>query len=455
MNQDVVVLAAGKGSRMKSNKSKVLHNIAGVPMIRRVLDTATTLANVNLHLIVGHQGDAVAEACQSFGANLVWQNNPKGTGDAVKRAVDSLDPDGMTLTLYGDVPLIRSETLQKMASLANENTLVLLTVVLESAQGYGRIVRNETGKVTAIVEQKDASETEQEIKEANTGILLAPNQKLIPWLSQLNCNNAQGEYYLTDVIAMAARDGVEIVTVHPSSEAEVSGVNDKIQLAQLERELQKNQAEMLMAEGLTLADPARFDLRGKLKIGMDCQVDVNCIFEGVVELGDNVSIAANCHLKNCVIGDNTVINSNTLIENSQIGDSCNLGPFARLRPGSELAEGAKIGNFVETKKAVIGKGSKISHLSYVGDTQMGEEVNVGAGTITCNYDGVNKSLTQIGDGVFVGSNTSLVAPVEIGEGATIAAGSTVTKTVHKDQLAFARARQTNKDNWPKPVKKKS
>lgn len=454
MKQDVVILAAGKGSRMKSNKSKVLHKIAGAPMIRRVLATATTLTDVNLHLVVGHQGDAVANACQDFNANLVWQDNPKGTGDAVKRAADSLDPTGMTLTLYGDVPLIRSETLQKMVSLADENSLVLLTVVLEDAHGYGRIVRNDTGKVTAIVEQKDASPLEQQIKEANTGILLAPNARLLTWLSELNCDNAQEEYYLTDIIAMAARDGVEIVTVHPNSEAEVSGVNDKVQLAQLERELQKDQALSLMEAGLTLIDPQRFDLRGTLNIGMDCEVDVNCVFEGQVELGDNVQIAPNCHLKNCVIGDNTVIHSNTLIEDSYVENNCHLGPFARLRPGSQLAEGAKIGNFVETKKAIIGKGSKVNHLSYVGDTVMGDKVNIGAGTITCNYDGVNKSQTLIADGVFVGSNSSLVAPVEIGENATIAAGSTVTKEVKKDQLAFARARQSNKDNWPRPVKKK-
>ena len=454
MKQDVVVLAAGKGSRMKSNQSKVLHKIAGEPMVRRVLNTATGLSDVNLHLIVGHQGEAVAEACQDFDANVVWQNNPKGTGDAVKRAMDSLDPNAQTLTLYGDVPLIQVDTLKKMASLANDKALVLLTVVLEDAHGYGRIVRDADGKVTAIVEQKDASESEKVIKEANTGILLAPNKHLLPWLSQLDCNNAQGEYYLTDVIAMAARDGLDIVTVHPSSESEVSGVNDKVQLAQLERELQESQALALMQEGLTLIDPKRFDLRGHLQIGMDCQVDINCIFEGEVTLGNNVTIAANCHLKNCTIGDNTVINSNTLIEDSQVAGDCNLGPFARLRPGTQLAEKAKIGNFVETKKAIVGKGSKINHLSYIGDTLMGEGVNVGAGTITCNYDGVNKSQTNIGDGVFVGSNSSLVAPVQIEEGATLAAGSTITKKVEKDQLAFARARQVNKDNWPKPIKKK-
>lgn len=453
MKQDVVVLAAGKGSRMKSNQSKVLHNIAGVPMVRRVLDTATTLSDVNLHLIVGHQGESVAEACQEFNANIVWQNDPKGTGDAVKRAADSLDPTGMTLTLYGDVPLIRSETLEKMVSLASENTLVLLTVILNDAHGYGRIVRDATNSVIAIVEQKDATENELSIREANTGILLAPNRHLLPWLSQLNCDNAQEEYYLTDVIAMAARDGLDIITVHPSSEAEVSGVNDKIQLAQLERELQESQALSLMAKGLTLADPKRFDLRGSLKIGMDCQVDINCIFEGEVTLGDNVIIGPNCHLKDCVVGDNCVVYSHTLIDDSIVSNNCNIGPFARLRPGTKLAENAKIGNFVETKKAVIGKGSKVNHLSYIGDTLMGEGVNVGAGTITCNYDGVNKSQTQIGDGVFVGSNSSLVAPVEIGDNATIAAGSTITKEVTEDQLAFARARQANKDNWPRPVKK--
>lgn len=450
---DVVILAAGKGSRMRSNKSKVLHEVAGTAMIHHVLQTAQSLANSRLHLVVGHQGDSVIEHCQSFASNVVWQNNPKGTGDAVRRVAPHLAPTGTTLTLYGDVPLIKKSTLEKMASAASDNTLVLLTVVLDDAYGYGRIVRDEQNNVTAIVEQKDATSEQTKIKEANTGILLAPNAHLLTWLEQLDCNNAQGEFYLTDIIAMAARDGVKIITVHPDSEAEVAGVNDRLQLAQLERVWQQEQAKELMAQGLTLADPIRFDLRGSLSIGMDSFVDINCLVEGNVTLGDNVTIEANCYLKNCTIGDGSHIKSNSIIEDSHVAANCDVGPFARLRPGTYLAEKAKIGNFVETKKANIGKGSKVNHLSYIGDTEMGAGVNVGAGTITCNYDGVNKSKTEIADEVFVGSNSSLVAPVQIAKGATIAAGSTITRTVEENQLAFARARQSNKDNWPKPTKK--
>lgn len=437
---------------MKSNKSKVLHELAGTAMIRHVLQTATHLPDSQLHLVVGHQGESVAAHCQDFCANVVWQDNPKGTGDAVKRVANQLSATGMTLTLYGDVPLIKEHTLKQMTALADENTLVLLSVLLDDATGYGRIVRDKNNKVTAIVEQKDASVEQQKIKEANTGILLAPNKRLLAWLEQLDCNNAQGEYYLTDVIAMAYADGINIVTVHPESEAEVAGVNDRIQLAQLERVWQQEQAENLMAQGLTLADPNRFDLRGKLTIGFDSFIDINCLIEGDVTIGDNVVIGPNCHLKNCSIGDGSQIKHNSLIEDSMVANTCDVGPFARLRPGTQLGNNAKIGNFVETKKAQIGSGSKINHLSYVGDTNMGTGVNVGAGTITCNYDGVNKFKTEIGDDVFVGSNSSIVAPATIGDGATIAAGSTITKPVKKEQLAFARARQTNKDGWSKPNK---
>lgn len=453
MTQDIVILAAGKGSRMKSSFSKVLHKVGGVPMVTRVLTTASKLANAKLHLVVGHQGEQVEAHCQEFSANVVWQNDPQGTGDALRRVAPFLQADGATLTLYGDVPLIRASTLEKMSALSTPNTLVLLTISLDNPTGYGRIVRDETGKVTAIVEQKDASESELAIKEVNTGILLAPNNHLQTWLASLTNDNAQGEYYLTDIIAMAARDGVEIVTVNPENEAEVAGVNDRIQLAALERELQSQQAVTLMQNGATLLDPSRIDIRGELTTGQDVIIDVNCVFEGKVILGDGVEIGPNCHLKNCTIGDNTLIKNNTLIDDSQVGEACDIGPFARLRPGTQLANKAKIGNFVETKKALIGEGSKVNHLSYIGDTEMGAHVNVGAGTITCNYDGVNKHLTQVADNVFIGSNTSLVAPVQVAEGATIAAGSTITKAVNEKQLAFARARQTNKDNWPRPVKK--
>jgi bifunctional UDP-N-acetylglucosamine pyrophosphorylase/glucosamine-1-phosphate N-acetyltransferase len=451
MTQDIVILAAGKGSRMKSAFSKVLHNIGGIAMVRRVLTTASVLPESKLHLVVGHQGEQVEASCQDFSANIVWQNNPQGTGDALRRVAPFLQTDGSTLTLYGDVPLIRTSTLEKMSALSTSNTLVLLTISLDNPTGYGRIVRDEHGRVTAIVEQKDAAESQLAIKEVNTGILLAPNNHLQAWLAALTNHNAQGEYYLTDVIAMAARDGVNIVTVNPENEAEVAGVNDRVQLAALERELQHQQAIVLMQNGATLLDPSRIDVRGELVTGNDVIIDVNCVFEGNVVLGDGVEIGPNCHLKNCSVGNNTIIKSNTLIEESQIGEACDIGPFARLRPGTQLANKAKIGNFVETKKAIIGEGSKVNHLSYIGDTEMGANVNVGAGTITCNYDGVNKYLTQVADNVFIGSNTSLVAPVQVAEGATIAAGSTITKHVGEKQLAFARARQTNKDNWPRPI----
>lgn len=453
MSQDIVILAAGKGSRMKSAFSKVLHKVGGVAMVNRVLATASTLSDAKLHLVVGHQGEQVEASCQGFSANVVWQNDPQGTGDALRRVGPFLQADGATLTLYGDVPLIRTTTLEKMIEQSTSNTLVLLTISLADPTGYGRIVRNEQNKVIAIVEQKDASKSELQINEVNTGILLAPNNHLQTWLANLTNNNAQGEYYLTDIIAMAARDGVDIVTVNPENEAEVAGVNDRVQLAALERELQNQQAITLMQNGATLLDPARIDVRGELITGQDVIIDVNCVFEGKVVLGSGVEIGPNCHLKNCAVGDNTIIKSNTLIDDSQVGKFCDIGPFARLRPGTQLANKAKIGNFVETKKAIIGEGSKVNHLSYIGDTEMGANVNVGAGTITCNYDGVNKYLTQVADNVFIGSNTSLVAPVKVEEGATIAAGSTITKEVGEKQLAFARARQTNKDNWPRPVKK--
>lgn len=453
MKQDIVILAAGKGSRMKSALSKVLHPIGGKSMVRHVLTTASQLQNASLHLVVGHQGEQVVANCQDFSANIVWQDNPQGTGDALRRVAADLSENGSTLTLYGDVPLIKQGTLERMQSAADDNTLVLLTTFLDNPTGYGRIVRNDSAEVTAIVEHKDATLTQQQIKEVNTGILLTPNKHLIGWLDRLTNDNVQGEYYLTDIISMASEDGVKIVTVHPESVAEVTGVNDRIQLSWLEREYQQSQAQRLMSEGLTLFDPARFDLRGSLTVGLDCSIDINCIVEGDVTLGNGVHIGPNCHLKNCTIGDGCEIKDNTLIEDSVLENGCVVGPFARLRPGTQLGAQAKIGNFVETKKAQIGAGSKVSHLSYIGDTTMGAEVNVGAGTITCNYDGVNKFQTNIGDHVFVGSNSSLVAPVDIAAGATIAAGSTITKTVDKDQLAFARARQSNKDNWPRPVKK--
>ncbi|ADZ89903.1 bifunctional UDP-N-acetylglucosamine diphosphorylase/glucosamine-1-phosphate N-acetyltransferase GlmU [Marinomonas mediterranea] len=453
MTQDIVVLAAGKGSRMKSSLPKVLHRLANEPMVHRVLNVASCLSDSKLHLVVGHQGEVVEQSCQKFNANIVWQHNPQGTGDALRRASSSLNDNGATLTLYGDVPLIRKETLERMISLSSFNTLVLLTIVLDDPSGYGRIVRDELGRVIAIVEQKDANDDELAINEVNTGILLAPNAHLKRWLNALTNENVQNEYYLTDIIEMAAKEGVEIVTVSPEFEWEVSGVNDRVQLAALERVWQCRQSEAVMRNGATLMDPSRIDIRGSLSTGQDCVIDVNCVFDGDVDLGKGVHIGPNCILKNCSIADGTVIKANTMIEDSVVGECCEIGPFARLRPGTKLAKKAKIGNFVETKKTVIGEGSKVNHLSYIGDACLGSAVNVGAGTITCNYDGVNKSETLIGDNVFVGSNTSIVAPIEVQSGATIAAGSTITKTIKADQLAFGRAKQMNKDGWKRPTKR--
>ncbi|WP_133505040.1 bifunctional UDP-N-acetylglucosamine diphosphorylase/glucosamine-1-phosphate N-acetyltransferase GlmU [Marinomonas balearica] len=453
MAQDIVVLAAGKGSRMKSNAPKVLHKVAGKPMIHHVLNLASRLSDSKLHLVVGHHGELVEKSCQGFNANIVWQDNPQGTGDALRRSSDSLSERGSTLTLYGDVPLIQQATLARMVALSSSNVVVLLTIELDDPSGYGRIVRDDSGKVTAIVEQKDANDEQLNISEVNTGILLAPNAHLKRWLSKLTNNNAQNEYYLTDIIEMAANEGVEIVTAHPEFDWEVSGVNDRVQLATLERVWQRFQAETVMKNGATLMDPARIDIRGELTTDQDCVIDINCVFEGDVNLGKGVHVGPNCILKNCSIADGVVLKANTMIEDSVVGEYCEIGPFARLRPGTNLAKKAKIGNFVETKKAVIGEGSKVNHLSYIGDAHLGSAVNVGAGTITCNYDGVNKFETLIGDHVFVGSNTSFVAPVEVQSGATVAAGSTITKSVSKDQLAFGRAKQMNIDGWARPTKK--
>ncbi len=450
---DIAILAAGKGSRMRSKLPKVLHKVAGIPMIQHVLNAAKKLPDARLHLIVGHEGEKVSAACQKFSANIVWQNDLRGTGDALRRVAPYLQDKGSTLTLYGDVPFIKASTLETMIALSSSNTLVLLTINLDYPTDYGRVVRNEQGRVMAIVEQRDASAEECSVNEVNTGILLAPNEYLHKWLASLKNNNAQGEYYLTDIIAVAVRDGVDIITVHPENETEVAGVNDRIQLAVLEKEWQSQQAIELMKNGATLLDPARIDVRGELTIGQDVIIDINCIFEGCVVLEDNVEVGANCYLKNCIIGNGTIIKSYTLIEDSMVGEQCDIGPFARIRPGTQLACKAKIGNFVETKKAIIGEGSKANHLSYIGDIEMGAGVNVGAGTITCNYDGVNKFPTKVADNVFIGSNSSLVAPLEIGEGATIAAGSTVTRNVEAHQLVLARSRQIQKDNWPNPVKK--
>lgn len=446
----VVILAAGQGSRMKSDLPKVLHSVAGRPMLHHVIGTARKLGADKIHTVIGHGGDKVRATTNESLVNWVVQDEQLGTGHAVAQALPYLPDDARVLILYGDVPLTRTETLQAMVKSLDDNTLGLLTVTLDNPQGYGRIVRDANEQVTSIVEQKDASKDQLAIREVNTGILAIAARHLKSWLPTLSNANAQGEYYLTDIIAMAVERNLKISVSQPEDPFEVQGVNNRLQLAELERWAQKREAERLMTDGATLADPARIDVRGELVIGKDILIDVNVVFEGKVSLGNNVSVGPGCVIRDAVIADGVQINAHSLIDGAVIGVNAQIGPFARIRPGTELAANTKVGNFVETKKALVGEGSKINHLSYVGDASLGRNVNVGAGTITCNYDGVNKFQTVIGDGVFVGSNTSLVAPVCIGAGVTIGAGSTITRNVDDNELAVARGQQRNIKGWKRP-----
>jgi bifunctional UDP-N-acetylglucosamine pyrophosphorylase / glucosamine-1-phosphate N-acetyltransferase len=450
---DIVVLAAGKGTRMKSNLPKVLHPVAGRPLLQHVLDTARCFAEANLHVVIGHGAELVEQRLAGDDVQFVMQAEQLGTGHAVQMAAPALRDDSIVLILYGDVPLIQAATLQSLVETVGEGSMGLLTVQLEDPTGYGRIVRNHEGMVSAIVEQKDAKPEQLAIDEVNTGVMAMRSADLQRWLPQLSSDNAQQEYYLTDVIALAQQEGIVINTVNPDSEMEVLGVNNRQQQAELERYYQEHLADQLMVDGVTLIDPTRFDCRGSLKAGHDVEIDINCVFEGDVRLGNDVKIGPNCVISNSQIGDGTIIKANSVLEDAVVADQCDIGPFARLRPGTNLASKAKIGNFVETKKVNIGVGSKVNHLTYIGDAEIGEGANIGAGTITCNYDGVNKSKTEIGDGAFIGSNSSLVAPVKIGAGATVGAGSTVAKDVDANQLAVARGKQRNIDNWPKPEKR--
>ncbi|AZN37311.1 bifunctional UDP-N-acetylglucosamine diphosphorylase/glucosamine-1-phosphate N-acetyltransferase GlmU [Iodobacter ciconiae] len=450
---DVVVLAAGQGKRMYSKMPKVLHRLAGKPLLGHVLDTARQLKPGKLVVVYGHGGQQVQEALLGS-TDLAWAHQAEqlGTGHALAQALPHLQSD-TTLMLYGDVPLTRLATLQALLQASSQGKLGILTDILDDATGYGRIVRDADGKVTHIVEQKDASPEQAAITEMNTGILALPTAKLAGWLSELKNDNAQGEYYATDLIALAVRDGVEIATVHPQDHWEAEGINNKVQLAQLERIHQAKIAQALLLAGVSLIDPARIDVRGTLRHGMDVVIDVNCVFEGEVILGNNVKIGANCVLKNVSIADDSVIHPFSHLEDAVVGKGNLIGPFARLRPGAELADDVHIGNFVEIKKATIGRGSKVNHLSYIGDTTMGSKVNVGAGTITANYDGVNKFRTIIEDEVRIGSNNVLVAPVTIGEGATTGAGSVIGKNAPAGELTVARARQVTIYGWQRPVKK--
>lgn len=449
----VVILAAGKGTRMKSGLPKVLHKVGGVPMVQRIINTVERMQASAVHLVYGHGGDQLQSTVSGNTLNWCLQAEQLGTGHAVQQAAGHVKDDEDVLILVGDAPLITEQTLQRLVDVKACCDLALLTVNLDDPTGMGRIVREDNGNIAAIVEHKDASDAQREITEINTGMMMMNGKDLKRWLDNLSNDNAQGEYYLTDVIAMAASEGKAIQAAQPDEVIEVEGVNNREHLAKLERALQKWQASALMHNGATLADPARVDIRGSVTTGQDVFIDVNAVFEGQVVLGNNVVIGPNCVLKDCEIGDDVTIEANSIIEQAQVDSNCNVGPFARLRPGAIMHKGAKVGNFVEMKKSVLGEGAKANHLTYLGDATIGPKANIGAGTITCNYDGVNKSKTVIGANAFIGSNSSLVAPVEIGDNATVGAGSTITSTVENDALAVARGKQRNIANWPRPTKK--
>tara|TARA_B110000967_G_scaffold208560_1_gene261175 strand:- start:1918 stop:3282 length:1365 start_codon:yes stop_codon:yes gene_type:complete len=450
---DIVILAAGKGTRMKSQLPKVLHKLAGKPMLGHVLEAASAVGDSKKIIVTGHGAEAVRAIYNDPSISMVEQAEQLGTGHAVHMALPELREDAKVVILYGDVPLITSDTISQMLDAVDDKSIGLLTIQLNNPQGYGRIIRDADGQIEAIVEQKDANPEQLKVDEVNTGLMSLTAQQLAEWLPLINNNNAQGEYYLTDLISIARKAGYSINGIHPGSVSEVEGINNRQQLAALERVYQAQLADALMVAGTSLADPARFDQRGTLRAGTDNFIDVNCIFEGDVTIGSGVSIGPNCHIINSSIGDGVEIKANTVIDQSTIGDRAILGPFARIRPGTELGTDTKVGNFVETKKAIVGNGSKINHLSYVGDAELGESVNVGAGTITCNYDGVNKYKTQIGDNSFVGSNSTLIAPVSIGENAFVAAGSTINTEIPDGNLAVARTRQRNVSGWKRPIKK--
>jgi len=449
---NIVILAAGKGTRMYSDRPKVLHALAGRPLVQHVLETAAQLAPQNVCVVYGHGGEMVPEAMAQYKAAFVLQEPQLGTGHAVQQAAPHLGGGNRTLVLYGDVPLIQHSTLHQMQQ-AGEG-LVLLTVNLANPTGYGRIVRNAEGDVRCIVEEKDASPEQREIKEVNTGIVLAPTHKLCGWLAGLQNNNAQREYYLTDIVAMAVKDGVPVHTVQPAHAWEVEGVNSKPQLAALERTWQQVLAGRLLAQGVTLGDPARLDVRGALVCGRDVEIDVGCIFEGDVHLGNGVRVGAYSVIRNTRVAADTRIAPYSHIDEAEIGGDCRIGPFSRIRPGTKLQDEVHIGNFVEVKNSEIAHGSKANHLAYVGDSTVGKNVNIGAGAITCNYDGANKHRTVIEDDVFIGSDTQLVAPVTVRRGATIGAGSTITREAPEGELTLSRSKQITIPGWKRPQKAK-
>ena len=451
---NVVILAAGLGKRMHSTLPKVLHPLAGKPLISHVLATARTLLPGKICVVYGYGGELVPQVINDD--ELIWvkQDPQMGTGHALLQTLPHLDSNGVTLVLYGDVPLTSVETLKKLIATSAESILALLTLELDDPSGYGRIIRSSEGHgVIAIVEEKDASESEHQICEINTGIMVVPNQFLHNWLPKLENKNSQKEYYLTDIVKMAVTDGVKVDATHPEHAWETLGINSKVQLAALERIYQDETAGRLLDQGVTLSDPSRIDIRGQLFCGSDVSIDINCIFEGAVQLGDGVRVGANCILKNTKIQAGTQIAPFSLIEDAEIGKDCRIGPYARIRPGTHLSDEVHIGNFVEIKNSSISTGSKANHLSYIGDSIVGKNVNIGAGTITCNYDGANKHQTIIEDNVFIGSDTQLIAPVTVAKGATIGAGSTITKTAPPESLTLSRAKQMSISNWKRPVKK--
>ena len=452
---EVVILAAGKGTRMLSALPKVLHELAGKPLLSHVLDTGRQLGAHRLHVVYGFGGDQLRDMVEADDVNWVLQAEQNGTGHAVQLALKTIDDASTVLVLYGDVPMVSVHSLQAMLDAAGHDAVGLMTAYLEDPAAYGRIVRDDNQRFREIVEYSDASDTQRSISEINTGFLAAPAKRLKKWLSEIDSDNAQGEFYLTDIFSLAVADGVGVETCQPVQTHEILGINNRVDLAVVERIYQQQTAQRFMEQGLSLRDPGRFDLRGTLKHGQDCSIDINVVISGNVTLGDRVAIGPNCTLKDMHIGNDVSIQSNCVLEQARIGDAAQIGPYARLRPEADIERDAHVGNFVEIKKSRIGKGSKVNHLSYVGDSDVGSGVNVGAGVITCNYDGANKHKSIIGDDAFIGSDTQLVAPVTVGKGATIGAGSTIISDTPDNTLTLSRATQVSIEGWQRPVKKKN
>ncbi|MGI9290423.1 MAG: bifunctional UDP-N-acetylglucosamine diphosphorylase/glucosamine-1-phosphate N-acetyltransferase GlmU [Gammaproteobacteria bacterium] len=448
----IVILAAGKGTRMRSNLPKVLQPLAGKPLLEHVISTAESLNPKQICVVYGHGAEQVLDYFEGRKVEWALQEPQLGTGHAVQQAMPHLNDDEILVILYGDVPLVEAETIEKLAAAASEGPAIL-TVLEEDPTGYGRIVRDPAGAVSAIVEHKDATEEQLRINEVNTGLLACPVKQIGPWLDALKSDNAQGEFYLTDIVASAVADGITVNAVTGDSPEEAMGINDKLQLSVAERAYQHRAAERLMVAGATLADPARIDVRGTVEVGSDVFIDINAVLIGDVKLGDNVTVGPNCVIENATLGAGTTVNPNCVIENATVGTDCDIGPFGRLRPGAEMQAGSRIGNFVEMKNTTLGEGSKANHLTYLGDAEIGNGVNVGCGTITCNYDGANKHKTVIGDNAFIGSGVELVAPVNIGAGATIGAGSTIGKDAPPDALTLQRSKQSTIAGWKRPQKK--